>query len=191
MKTNRSLGLLAKRSYASYLARLTAEKRIRSLKNWWNGAQYSLSTALVLISIIFIAFPNAQSKTVVVFLVLLSVLALVVSLVVSFLDYSARASAMFRDYRLLQAFSVKVESLVDTKARVSRQDLSRFQKEYDSIMDASENHRSIDHKIASSNNSGDGLPLKLVLISARPKALPVVLIVIAVAITLISAWSII
>ena len=129
MRYKEPIEALAKRSFNSYLARLNAEKRLRKTGQWWNAAQFSLSTALISVSVVFLAFPENQAQITAVLLVILAVLALVVSLVVTFLDYSARAKAMFGNYRALQTFSVKTETLVQSRARITGRQLRALQTE--------------------------------------------------------------
>lgn len=190
MRHKQPIEKLSRRSYNSYLARLQAEKRLRRVGQWWNAAQFSLSTALVSVSVVFLAFPDEQTPIIVVLLVIQAILALVVSLVVTFLDYSARAKAMFSDYRSLQTFSVKTETLVESRARITARTLRNLQTEYNAIMNASENHLSIDHKIGQALRTADSLPASLVLTSMKPILLPLLLVVISFSTVAISIWAI-
>lgn len=186
MRYKESIEALAKRSFASYLARLNAEKRLRQVGQWWNAAQFCLSAGLVSVSIVFLAFPEKQPPIIAVTLVILAVLALVVSLVVTFLDYSARAKAMFGNYRSLQTFSVKIETLVQSRARITERQLRALQAEYNSIMDTSENHSPMDHKVAQALSNIHSLPVNLVAATAKQILLPILLIVISLVAVVVS-----
>ncbi|WP_166790465.1 SLATT domain-containing protein [Cryobacterium tagatosivorans] len=190
MRYKEPIEALAKRSFASYLARLNAEKRLRKVGQWWNAAQFCLSTALVSVSIVFLAFPEKQAPVIAVLLVILAVLALVVSLVVTFLDYSARAKAMFGNYRSLQTFSVKTETLVQSRARITGRQLRALQTEYNSIMDTSENHSPMDHKVAQALRGVHPFPVNLVAATAKPVLLPILLIVVSLVTVAVSIWAI-
>lgn len=190
MRHQATLQLLAKRSYNSYLARLHAEKRLRKIGNYWNAAQFGLSTALVSVSIIFLPFPNRQDAVFAVLVVSLAVLALVVSIVVTFLDYSARAKAMFSNYRTLQAFSVRIETLLDVRRKVSIDELTILQSEYDSIMDTSENHLALDHNLAQARQTTNSIPVNLIPSILTPLLLPAGLVIVAISTVVLAVAAI-
>lgn len=147
--TQTSAKKLATRAYSTYLARLRMSKRLQAMANWWNAAQFTLSTALVTVAIVFLGFPSANTKFLQVFLVALSVLALVVSLTVTYLDFAGRAQKTVMNYRALQAFSVRTESIVDSHRRIQTSALRDLQDEYDRLLDSSENHSHSDHFLSS------------------------------------------
>lgn len=171
----KNLDLLADRSYKSYGARLEASKRLRRIGNWWNAAQFSLASALIFVSIVFIVSDTSQTSLFAAVIIIFSILSLIVSIVVTFLDYSARATSMSINYRDLQAFSVRIESVVNSSRIVSDEEMRIYHIEYDSIMDRSENHTPNDYAVSQARKKMD----PSFLLGARSVILPIMLIAVS------------
>jgi hypothetical protein len=143
----KSLQVLGERAYDTYRSRLQAEKRLRKVGLLWAASQTALAVATIAVSVLYVAYPDSQSKLMLVYLVSLSILALAVSVTIASRDYSGRAREMFRNYRSLQALSVKIEARVLRKVPVRQDALDRLQRHYDLLLDSTENHSSVDFEI--------------------------------------------
>lgn len=199
MNNRDTLADLERRSYRSYRARIESERRLRRVGLSWSAAQTSLAVGLIAVSVLYLAYPQRQSTLMVVYLISLSVLALAVSVTVGALDYSGRAREMFRNYRAIQALSVRVESASKSRILITKKFVDRLQSEYDLLLDNAENHTNLDwavfqakDKRAGSDSSagsdpagGDGW---LWLARTVPFLLPFGLIAVAL-LTAISALS--
>jgi SMODS and SLOG-associating 2TM effector domain family 5 len=169
-----------RRSYDSYLARVETAKRLRALGNWWNGAAFSIGAALISISIAFLKLSNSQRLQFFpggeVALTVLTVLTLVVSIVVANLDYSARAAKVFANYRLLQAFSVEVELLINTGAWVGKRRLAALSDRHQQLLDDAENHSRADYLRSKSAGGWGSLSVGMVFSSTISYALPFIMV---------------
>jgi len=176
-----ALADLERRSYKSYLARVQTERRLRRVGLTWNAAQTSLAVALIAVSVLYLAFPSSQSDLMVVYLISLSVLALAVSISVGSLDYSGRAREMFRNYRDLQSFSARVESIQKVTLFSTRRSLAGLQAEYDLLIDQAENHSNLDYELSQVPSGDAGVISRRRLLMRRsvPFLLPLALMVIA------------
>ncbi|QRI76703.1 MULTISPECIES: SLATT domain-containing protein [Rhodococcus] len=145
VKVQKPIDLLGQRSYDSYRCRLEASRRLKKLGHWWNAAQFSLPTALIFVSIFSLSAPGDPSAIARV-VIGVSVLSLVASVVVTFLDYSARAKALEINYRALQAFSVRIETMLASGKDIADDGVRLLQLEYDWLLDKAENHSSVDYK---------------------------------------------
>lgn len=143
VKVQKSIQLLGQRSYDSYRCRLEASRRLKKLGHWWNAAQFSLPTALIFVSI-FSLSATQDASTIARVVIGVSVLSLVASVVVTFLDYSARARALEINYRALQAFSVGIETRLASGEDIADDRIRVLQLEYDWLLDKAENHSSVD-----------------------------------------------
>lgn len=139
------LKTLEHRSYLTYLGRLHASTRLAFRNRAWNAALIAASGAVTVASVALLVYPDIYGSTGPTLLVLVSILALIASLVTSSLNYSARSRDMFHNYRRLQALSAEVERRVKAgqPTTLIAEDLNR---RYDALLDESENHTTADHK---------------------------------------------
>jgi len=79
----------------------------------------------------------------------LAVLSLVASLVVANMNYGARSRSMEANYKRIQQISAELENLTIDRDQLTRDQLTRLQREYSIAVDTSENHSSGDHGRAS------------------------------------------
>lgn len=135
---------LERRSFNSYQARVETERRLRRVGLTWSAAQTALAVGLIAVSVLYLAYPTQQSTFMLVYLISLAVLALAVSVTVGALDYAGRAREMFRNYRAIQALSVRVESSIKSRRFISKRFLNQAQAEYDLLLDNVENHSQLD-----------------------------------------------
>lgn len=147
MNTRGAIADLERRAYRSYLARVESERRLRRVGLFWNTAQTALAVGLIAVSVLYLAYPSHQSTLMLVYLISLSVLALAVSVTVGALDYSGRAREMFRNYRAIQALSVRIESERKSRWFVTLRFLKQAQSEYDLLLDNAENHSQVDWRV--------------------------------------------
>lgn len=208
MNTRSALADLERRSYRSYRARIETERRLRRVGLTWNAAQTALAVGLIAVSVLYLAYPDEQNTLMVVYLISLAVLALAVSVTVGALDYSGRAREMFRNYRSIQALSVRIESTQKSRLFISRRFLEQAQTEYDLLLDHAENHSQLDWDVFEAKNgpekarmskpseesdddktqlsTGQNNPRRLLVRRVIPFALPSILVAIA-CLTAISA----
>jgi hypothetical protein len=188
MKSATTLEKLARRSYDSYLARLHAQRRLHALDHWWAAAGYSSGAAILAVSIAFLGNSGSPSTSALpaasVLLAIASLVALIVTILIAQLNLAARAEQMFRNYRQLQKLSVEVESLMDGGARVKPRELAGLQRDYQALLDETENHRTVDHAIAKANGRVLSLPLGMVLAYIRSFVIPGVIVCLAAAATI-------
>lgn len=85
---------------------------------------------------------------------------------------------MFRNYRQLQVFAVKVETISEKK--ISATALEKLQAEYNTLLDTSENHTSQDFYKSQYEQRKSKLPFQQRLRGVNPYILPFVLIVAAI-----------
>ncbi|WP_182045218.1 SLATT domain-containing protein [Curtobacterium sp. ME26] len=152
MNNRDTLADLERRSYRSYRARIESERRLRRVGLFWSAAQTALAVGLIAVSVLYLAYPERQSTLMLVYLISLSVLALAVSVTVGALDYTGRAREMFRNYRAIQALSVRVESARKSQLFITKRFVHRMHSEYDLLLDNSENHTSLDWAVFESKD---------------------------------------
>lgn len=169
---NAALERLKDRSYKTYLARIQAHKRLRLVGAWWNIAQVALGAAILSVSIAFLAGNSSALPGGDYLLAVLSVLSLIVSIVISNLNYGSQAEEMFRSYREIQSLSAWTERILDTRVWVSPRTVAELSKRYQDLLDASANHSSIDHEIASTSDGAFSIPVRLLPIMLGPFILP-------------------
>ena len=171
-----SLEKLGRRTYDSYVARLYARRRLHSLGAWWDAAGYSSGTSILAVSILLLGVSGRDAGGVIpgseLVLAVASLVALIVSIVSSRLEYEARAKLMFINYRELQRLSVRVEADLDGGKRVTDRQTRDLQDEYQNLLDAAENHTPIDHALAKVDGSWSRLRPALIVRALRPYVLP-------------------
>ena len=178
--TEQSLRLLGERVYKTYLARLYTERRLRLCGQWWDAAQFTLAGALIAVSVISLVSELKTSTLFPAFMVILAVLSLTVAIVVSSVSYAARSRDMFGNYRGMQALSVELETLIQSKASLDMREVQNLQARYNFLLDQSENHLPIDHAIATAGGLRN-LPFAKLLQYLVPFLLPTLLMI-------FSAW---
>lgn len=136
--------VLEDRSYATYSARLQASIRLRRRGQAWNAALIAFATSATAASVGMLTDPDMYGSQGDTLMVCLSVLALVVSLVVTGLDHSGRSRDMFVNYRKIQRLSAEAER-DKSDPELTRAAVVRMNERYDALLDESENHTSADY----------------------------------------------
>jgi len=144
------LQTLEKRSFKTYEARLRAASRLAARNRAWNAFLIATSSATVIASVALLVEPDIYGIGGPVLLVGVSILTVVASLVTASLDYSGRARNMFINYRKVQRLSGKAERARQDPRRCNQETVNRLSKEYDNLLDESENHTEGDHAKAQS-----------------------------------------
>lgn len=179
--TESALEKLGRRSYDSYLARLHAQRRLHALGAWWDAAGYSSGTSLLAVSIVLLGMQGGDSNLLLpggeIILAVASLVALIVSIVSSRLEYEARSKLMFINYRDLQRFSVVVESYIDSGTRVSNRRLRKLQDEYQNLLDSAENHTGVDHAMAKANGRWTKVSPGLLVQGVRSYVIPGLIVI--------------
>lgn len=139
------LQILERRSYDTYRARLQASIRLGQRARAWNTSLIALAFSTTVASIGMLKDPSMYGASGDVLLVCLGVLALVVSLVTSGLDYSGRSRNMFVNYRKLQTVSARAERAALNPQLHNARFVERMHGRYDDLLDESENHSPADH----------------------------------------------
>ncbi|MFC0105606.1 SLATT domain-containing protein [Kibdelosporangium aridum] len=149
---------LEDRAYKTYLARVHAHRRLSRLNATWNTSLVSLATSTTVASVGQLVDQGMYGKGGNALMVVLAVLSLVVSLVVSSMNYGARARAMEASYKRIQQIAFMAERLLAT---VPNEDAVRryveVQKEYEIAIESSENHATADHHRAEKKRSKETL----------------------------------
>lgn len=143
------------RAYSTFLARVRAHKRLVRLNSAWNTSLITLATSTTIASVGQLVDSKMYGNGGNALMVVLAVLSLVVSLVVSSVNYGARARSMEASYKRIQQISLMAERLpaiVDTGQLLQR--YVELQKEYEVAIEYSENHMTTDH------DGTTGVPLK-------------------------------
>ncbi|MCP3804954.1 SLATT domain-containing protein [Allokutzneria sp. A3M-2-11 16] len=147
---------LENRSFATYLARVQAHKRIVRLNASWNTSLIALATSTTIASTGQLVEPKMYGNGGNALMVVLSVFSLVVSLVVSSVNYGARARSMEASYKRIQQISLMAERLpVIAVAENLAQRYIELQKEYEIAIESSENHAKGDHDRATGTLTKD------------------------------------
>lgn len=139
------LATLERRSYLTYMGRLRASNRLAFRNRAWNATLIAASGAVTVASVALLVYPDIYGRPGPTLLVLVSILALIASLVTSSLNYSARSRDMFRNYRRIQALSAEVER-TGRLAQPTLAIVEELNRRYDALLDESENHTTADHK---------------------------------------------
>ncbi|MFD7652548.1 SLATT domain-containing protein [Actinosynnema sp. NPDC059797] len=141
--------LLEKRSYKTYQARLKAHQRLSRRNNAWNASLVSLATSTTIASVGLLVNKNMYGTGGDTLMVALAILSLVASLVVSSINYGARARAMEASYKRIQQISFAAERFLDRETDEAHRRFLELHKEYEIAIDSSENHSDADHLRAS------------------------------------------
>lgn len=119
---------------------MKASERLSKDGRVWDLSLVSISFSTAVGSIATIVVPDLYGENTELLLAIMAVTVLVSSLVVSQRRYEVRARDLFHNYRRAQALSVRAERLKGEPV-VSRADYLGLEREYESILDASENGR--------------------------------------------------
>lgn len=139
--------MLARRTYATYLARLRTANRTRLRGQLWNLPLVASPVVTLIVAVVSLNAPDVYSDRTELLLVVLSVLTLVASIIVPSANYAVNADRLFTAYRAFQRLSVDLER--ETKRlrfdwrrnRVA----ARASHEYQEILDRTQNHSGADH----------------------------------------------
>lgn len=169
----RSLGqlrTLEDRSYKTYRARLYASKRLQSRNHRLNASLIAMSTATTIAAVILLANPSLYGQNGPLLLAGLAILALMLSLVSTSIDYSGRSRNMFISYRRIQRVASEAERLQQSSTELLTAELvQRLTDEYEALLDESENHTEADYY----RSCGEPLKLRHYASSAVVVLLPV------------------
>ncbi|MGA6161010.1 SLATT domain-containing protein [Amycolatopsis magusensis] len=148
------VALLESRAYSTYRARLEAHKRITRLNISWNTALVGLATSTTVAAVGQLVYPGMYGSGGNALMVVLAVLSLVASLVVSSMNYGARARAMEASYKRIQQISLLAERMETTipSDQLARR-FEELQREYEIAIESSENHVTADHHKAINQKS--------------------------------------
>ena len=149
---------LEQRAFKTYRARVEAHKRIARLNLSWNTALVSLATSTTVAAVGQLVIPTMYGAGGNALMVVLAILSLVVSLVVSSMNYGARARSMEASYKRIQQISFLAERLevVTPPDQLARR-FDELQREYEIAIESSENHTTADHHKACEERSRETL----------------------------------
>ncbi|MGW9587794.1 SLATT domain-containing protein [Microbacterium sp. NPDC055455] len=139
--------MLARRTYATYLARLRTANRTRLRGQLWNLPLVTSPVVTLIVAVVSLNAPDVYSDRTDLLLVVLSVLTLVASIIVPSANYAVNAERLFTAYRGLQRLSVDLERdsqrlrLGWRRNRVA----ARASHEYQEILDRTQNHSGADY----------------------------------------------
>jgi hypothetical protein len=139
------LAKLEDRSYKTYGARLMASQRLAARNRAWNTLLISTATATTIASVALLTDESIYGAAGPTLFVSVSILSLVASLVTSSLDYSGRSRNMFLNYRRIQRLSAEVERAGALPHLHTRAHLTELNRQYDALLDESENHTEADY----------------------------------------------
>jgi hypothetical protein len=142
-----ALDMLARRTYATYLARLRTANRTRLRGQLWNLPLVTSPVVTLIVAVVSLNAADVYSDRTDLLLVVLSVLTLVASIIVPSADYAVSAERLFTAYRGLQRLSVDLER-ESKRLRLSwrrNRAAVRASHEYQEILDRTQNHSGADH----------------------------------------------
>lgn len=135
---------LEDRAYATYKARLQAQKRLRKRGMAWNALLIASATSTTIASVSLLSSPSVYGARGPTLVAVLAILSLVASLVVTNMEYAGRGQAMGGNYRRIQQIAFAAEAL-RTQSN-PRADLEQIQREYEIALESSENHSDADYE---------------------------------------------
>lgn len=136
---------LENRSFTTYKSRLKAHQRLYRRNVAWNSSLVSLATSTTIASVGLLVdrtMFGARGETL---MVVLAILSLVISLVVSSVNYGSRSRAMESSYKKIQQLSFSAEALKLEPMPSRRQKFFELKREYEIAVDSSENHSEADY----------------------------------------------
>ena len=140
--TEQAFESLERRSFASYLSRVKASERLARLNTAWNFSLMASSVVTTVDSIVLLVDPKALGRNGAVTLTCASVLTLFISTSISGMNLSGRSRDMFTSYRRIQRLCSEVERAKHLGAPAP--ELERLARDYDELLDNSDNHRTCD-----------------------------------------------
>lgn len=133
-----------RRSFATYKARLVTHARLTRRNVAWNSSLVAFSTATTVASVGLLVDDQMYGRGGEALMVTLAVFSLVVSLVVSNVNYGSRAKAMEASYKHIQRISLAAER-VKNNWIANGQKISEITRDYEVAIETSENHSDVDH----------------------------------------------
>ena len=152
--TQELAALLEKRAYSTYKARLKAAQRLASRNNAWNAWLISMSTSSVVASVAILVDDSIYGAAGDALLLIVAIVALVASLSVSVSNYSGRSRDMFLNYRKIQRLSSEAERVRMSPEVAPPGWIEEANRQYDALLDESENHTVGDHDAATGRGDG-------------------------------------
>lgn len=142
-----ALDMLARRAYATYMARLRTANRIRLRGQLWNLPLVTSPVVTLIVAVVSLTAPDVYSDRTDVLLVALSVLTLVASIIVPSANFAVNAERLFTAYRGLQRLSVDLERECKRLRSGWRRNrvAERASHEYQEILDRTQNHSGADY----------------------------------------------
>ena len=139
---------LARRVEKTYFARMKMAQRLQNRGSNWSTALVALAVSSTIASICLLLQSKIYGAHGDVLLVVVAVFTLVASLTVANADYPSKARRGFETYRRLQRLSVRLEAAAATPSRWEwkrRAAFVEFDREYQQVLDESENHSAADY----------------------------------------------
>jgi hypothetical protein len=141
-----ALKRLEKKSFTTYKARVRAFERLTRRNNAWNASLVSLSTATTVASVGLLVDKTMYGEHGDAVMLVVAVLSLVASLVVSSVNYGARARSMEASYKKIQQISLSAEDLQNDPDGTDYKRYLELHREYQVALESSENHTSADFR---------------------------------------------
>jgi hypothetical protein len=143
--TDDALKRLEKRAFTTYKARVRAHERLTRRNNAWNASLVSASTATTIASVGLLVNRSMYGEHGDAIMLVVAIVSLVASLVVSSVNYGARARSMEASYKKIQEISSTAEDLRNDPDPVSYRRYVELHREYQIALESSENHTSADY----------------------------------------------
>ena len=166
---------LETRSYDTYRARIQAARRLHSRYNGWNLALVGITSGLLIASVGLLVDHKLYGPHSDALIVCLSVVALVLSLVISNAGFGGRSRSMELGYKQIQALSLEAEQFFLFPEN-QLQAFAKLQDRYNALIADSENHTTSDFH----RSKGCTAWSKCCLPSALNTAIPFALLVIPI-----------
>ena len=170
---------LEDRSYKAFKARLKAHERLSRRNVAWNVSLVTLATSTTIASVGLLVNRSMYGAGGDALMVVLAILSLVVSLVVSSMNYGSRARSMESNYKRIQQISLSAEHFFVDTAQATAQRYFELKNEYSIALESSENHSEADY-LRSSNDASRRALWQDSLVSLLPYAtltIPLALVV--------------
>lgn len=141
------LSTFERRTYISFVSRARASKRLEVRGILWMISLSVASATALCASVFSLATADRPVSQIDLTVALFSLATLVLSLIVSVLNYAARSRDLFHSFRAVQTISSQAESLrlrvADLKAIEAA--LLKLEEGYQAALDKSENHTTFDY----------------------------------------------
>ena len=181
------MGKFERRTYITFVSRARASRRLEVRGILWMISLSVASAAALCASMFSLAIAPRPVSQIDLAAALFSLATLVLSLIVSALNYQSRSRDLFHSFRAAQRVSSQIESLRETStdASVVAEERPSLELAYQDALDQSENHTTLDYHRArpvrdDSNKKSDerarnralflqgsltGLPVLIILVS--------------------------